>query len=349
MTAPRLLDEWVHFRFTTDDPEVTGVRLDLDRAIVGKRAFVADDAGWVLKLPRPPVQRFEYRIRVRRGDAEESVLDPDNPVSTLGAFGDRSVMEMPGYARPWWLGVDAPEGNYAAMTVAGETLDDVPVTIWSPAGSQARDPLPLVVVHDGPEYDLFSSLSRYSSVLIQERVLPPHRLALAHPVLRDAWYSGSPAYLRTIAAAGLARIDAEYAVRAPIVVMGASLGGLTALLVGMVDGPPVGAVFAQSGSFFHPTLDPQESGFRYFDRISEQVRQILHAPRTSRPLRIGLTCGAHEENAANNRQMAAALDHAGHSVTYTELPDLHNFIAWRDALDPHLTDVLRDTWGEPQG
>ena len=52
-------------------------------------------------------------------------------------------------------------------------------------------------------------------------VLPPHRLALAHPVLRDAWYSGSPAYLRTIAQAGLARIEERYAVRGPVVVMGA--------------------------------------------------------------------------------------------------------------------------------
>ena len=39
----------------------------------------------------------------------------------------------------------------------------------------------------------------------------------------------------------------------------------------------------------------------------------------------------------------------GHQVTYAEVADLHNYTAWRDALDPHLTQVLRDVWGEPQG
>ena len=39
--------------------------------------------------------------------------------------------------------------------------------------------------------------------------------------------------------------------------------------------------------------------------------------------------------------MAAALRRAGHTVTHVEVPDLHNYTAWRDALDPHLTAVLR--------
>jgi enterochelin esterase family protein len=42
--------------------------------------------------------------------------------------------------------------------------------------------------------------------------------------------------------------------------------------------------------------------------------------------------------------MAAALARAGHTVTHVEVPDLHNYTAWRDALDPHLTAVLRDCW-----
>lgn len=349
MSAPRLLDDHVHFRFVPHDASVTGVRLDVDRAIAGPRDFAQDEEGWLLKLPRPAVQRFEYRIEVARGGGVETILDPDNPATTPTAFGERSVMEMPTYLPPWWLTAPAPEGSYDAMAVAGETPDDVPVTIWSPAGTRPRDPLPLLLVHDGPEYDVFSALSTYSSALIQAGRLPAHRLALAHPVLRDAWYSGSPQYLRTIASSGLDRIGERYAVCSPIVAMGASLGGLTALLVAMIDGPPIGGVFAQSGSFFQPLLDPQESGFPYFHRICERVRQILLAQHAGRVLRVGMTCGGLEENAGNNRLMAAALAGAGHVVTYTEVPDLHNFIAWRDALDPYLTDVLRDTWGNRQG
>ncbi|QIM20323.1 hypothetical protein G7075_02820 [Phycicoccus sp. HDW14] len=62
------------------------------------------------------------------------------------------------------------------------------------------------------------------------------------------------------------------------------------------------------------------------------------------PLVVGMTCGALEENAANNRDMANALGRAGHDVRYREVADLHNYTAWRDALDPTLTDVLRTVW-----
>ena len=52
------------------------------------------------------------------------------------------------------------------------------------------------------------------------------------------------------------------------------------------------------------------------------------------PLTVGMSCGALEENAANNRDMAAALRRAGHDVTLREVPDLHNYTAWRDAPRP---------------
>ena len=32
---------------------------------------------------------------------------------------------------------------------------------------------------------------------------------------------------------------------------------------------------------------------------------------------------------------------AGHQVTHVEVPDLHNYTAWRDALDPQLTALLQ--------
>jgi enterochelin esterase-like enzyme len=62
-------------------------------------------------------------------------------------------------------------------------------------------------------------------------------------------------------------------------------------------------------------------------------------------LRVDLVCGTVEENLANNRRMAAALDASGHGVTFAEFRDAHNFTAWRDALDPHLTALLADLWG----
>ncbi|MFW5468886.1 alpha/beta hydrolase [Knoellia sp. CPCC 206435] len=350
---PKLLDDHVRFRWSaTEADEVVSVRLDCDPVVPGERGLTLVDGTWELALPRPDLQRLEYRFAVTRtgpdGETTETVLDPDNPLTVETAFGSRSVMEMPGYAVPSWLSAPSVPGVLTPMALEGETTDDVPVTVWAPEGTEGQA-LPLLLVHDGPEYDQLASITQYAGAMIASGELPPHRVALTHPVLRDAWYSGSPKYLRTIAGQGIARLAEHAPVKGPVVVMGASLGGLTALLVGMLDVPEIGGVFSQSGSFFQTRHDHHESSYKYFGRISRRVQEILDTREAARPLRIGMTCGGLEENAANNRDMAAALRRAGHDVTHAEVADLHNYTAWRDSLDPHLTEVLRDLWGDAQG
>lgn len=352
---PKLLDDHVRFRFAAPADLVVSVVLDCDPVIPGSRSFTHVGDAWELALPRPDLQRIEYRFTVTRtvdgevGEvATETILDPDNPIRVETAFGSRSVMEMPGYAVPAWLSAPAAGGGFTPIALEGETADDVPVTVWAPEGTEGQ-PLPLLLVNDGPEYDELASITQYSGAMIASGALPPHRVALAHPVLRDAWYSGSPKYLRTIAGQGIARLNDQAPIAGPVVVMGASLGGLTALLVGLLDVEEIGGVFSQSGSFFQTKHDDQESSYKYFGRISRRVQEVIDTREAVRPLRVGMTCGGLEENAANNRDMAAALGRAGHHVSLAEVPDLHNYTAWRDSLDPHLTEVLRDLWGDAQG
>lgn len=342
--APQLLDEHIRFRFTPTDPFVTGVVLQCERTVQGAREFHLVGDTWVLDLPRPPLHRVEYRFAIGRGDDVEVVLDPTNPATVRTAFGDRSVIELPGYTAPWWLAAPSVPGRLDPHTLSGETALAVPVTVWTPADLPDAEPAPLLLVHDGPEYDQLASVTAYSGALVAAGLLPPHRVALAHPVIRDAWYSGSPQYLRTIAATGLDGLAERYAVHGPVVVVGASLGGLTALLLGLLAAPRVGGVFAQSGSFFQVRHDDSESGYPYFGRISRLVQSVLDMRDTEHPLAVGMSCGTLEENLANNRDMAAALRRAGHAVALREVPDLHNYTAWRDALDPGLTEVLRAVW-----
>ncbi len=57
-----------------------------------------------------------------------------------------------------------------------------------------------------------------------------------------------------------------------------------------------------------------------------------------------MTCGVIEENIDNNRLMAAALSGQSYQVRLAEVPDMHNYTAWRDAFDPHLTNLLTHLW-----
>ena len=337
----------MRLRLPDPDAAYSGVELKCDRAIhVPHNGFQRKDGFWQLRLPRPPLARFEYQLSVRDADGWQDVLDPTNPVTVETAFGRRSVLELPGYRRPWWLDAPAVEGAWTPLSVAGEAEEALPVSLWAPNGLDATRPAPLLLVHDGPEYDRLARLTHYCGALVHAGRLPPHRVALLHPVQRDAWYSASPRYLRTEVGAGLPLLTGRYAVSGPVVVMGASLGGLTALLAALVGVPLVGGVFSQSGSFFQVLHDHESvSDHPHYRRITAQVDAVLAARHTDHPLRVGMTCGQMEENAANNRDMAASLRRAGHLVSYAEVPDLHNYTAWRDALDPHLTEVLRDCWG----
>jgi enterochelin esterase family protein len=59
---------------------------------------------------------------------------------------------------------------------------------------------------------------------------------------------------------------------------------------------------------------------------------------------VTMTCGTEEENIHNNRLMFGALATQGYPTALYEVSDLHNYTAWRDAFDPHLTDLLSSVW-----
>ena len=347
MAQPTVTED--HLVFTFDDPErrLARVSLDCDDAIDGRRRFRRTAAGWSLRLPRPFLNRVEYRlVLTSRGGDTNVRCDPDNAERVQTAFGERSVVSLPGYDPPAWVQRDPEPGSWRDLTHTDADLGDLPIVLWAPAGLDDAAPAPLLVVHDGPEYERLAGLTTYAGAQIEDGCIPSFRVALMQPVARDDWYAANPAYV----AAELAAVDlvAEtVATAGPLVVMGASLGGITAILVGLAEPGRVGGVFAQSGSFFTSDLDEQESSYPYFEQVSGAVLD-LPAAVTSGPLVVGMTCGRMEENWQNNEAMAARLSGVGHLVELTCLDDLHNYTAWRDAFDPALTQVLRAVWGEPK-
>ena len=326
------------------DPErrLAGVRLVQDVRIPGGRlGFHRSGGDWELVIDRPPVNRMEYLLELRHPNGGvETVLDPGNPRRVAGAFGPKSVLEFPGYTPPGWLSAAPGPGTVAEFEVPVTALDAaVPVRLWSPAGTRHDERLPLLVAHDGPEYDTLASLTRYLSAGVAGHWLPRLRAALLGPGPRDRWYSANMSYTRALCTAVLPAITSSVATSVRVG-MGTSLGALAMLHAHCRYPDAFDGLFLQSGSFFVPRFDSQEQRFRYYRRVVRFVTGVHHGGLPSLPVPAVFTCGAIEENIENNRLMAKTLTGRGYPATLHEVPDMHNYTAWRDAFDPWLTELL---------
>ncbi len=313
------------------------------------RSFDYVDGQWRYWLPRPPVDRLEYLLERTTVDGRaEMVLDDGNDATVPGAFGPHSVLEFPGYTPPPWLTWTAPAGTRveAALPHARGLRRDLPVTIWTPEG-HADEPLPMLLVHDGPEMDEYACITRYAAAMITQGVLPAFRVGLLAPGDRDAWYSASPAYARSLADTAVPALLRAVPTSGRPVLAGASLGALSALHVEWTHPGTFAALFLASGSFFTMRHDEQESGHARFFRIVSTVERIADAPASPTDAPMTLVCGTGEENWENNQAMLAALRRMGAGAAFGEFRDGHTWVGWRDSLDPALTGLLRTVWGSP--
>lgn len=326
-------DGRLEFRLPDPDRRYARVRLDAGLGTAGVRPELAwAEGAWSVAMDLPPLHRVEYGFEVTM-----TVLDPANPASVDTGFGHRSVLELPTYAAPGWVDRDAPAGTTAALATG---IEGVTAALWSPSDLDDDAEAPLVVVHDGPDYAERGMLTHYVAVLAAGDAAPPARALLltAHP--REMLYAASEEYAETLVTQLIPAARQRCAVGASIAV-GASLGALAALHAQWRHPGTFDALLLQSGSFFTPETDPQESGFARWAEVTEFVSQVHSDDVAAAALPpIAITSGGHEENALNNRLLAQRLAEVGVAVTHTEVPDLHNFTCWRDALDPALRDLL---------
>ena len=343
------MSETLTFRLPDPDKRLRGVRLQQDVRLPGDvLGFARKGDDWVLTVPRPDVDRMEYAFEVQHADGgSEWICDPGNPLRVGGAFGDKSVLELPGYVAPGWLDAEPPKGERRDISLSSRGLPhDVPGVLWSAAGSDDDVELPLLVVHDGPEYDALASLTLFLDAMVDARRLPPMRAALLVPVDRNESYAASASYSRALALGLVPGLHKE----APTTVtlgMGASLGGLAMLHAQRAFPGTFAGLYLQSSSFFHRVLDEQESGFERFQRITAFVDGVLRGGTAVDPVPIVLTCGLIEENVENNRLMTRALGAQGYDTRLVENRDVHTYTGWRDTFDPNLVDLVCRVLQEP--
>lgn len=353
MTGPRVTESEVLFEFADPDHilESVAVYQEVRRPRSGL-PMARVEGGWALRLPRPGVDRLEYLLVLRgKSGHTEWIPDPANPRRADGPFGPKSVLELPGYAPPAWALEGAPpSGRPSPMRVHSTALGRaIDIEVWTSAGSDHGDELPLLVVNDGPEYARYSGLLGFLSRRVHDRLLPPLHVALLQPNCRTEEYSANPDYARALHDELLPAVEATVrvpAARRARVCMGTSLGGLAMMHAHRLDPGLCGGLFLQSASFFRRPIDESEDWFAGFARLIRFVDELVAAAdRVVDAAPIVLTCGAVEENLTGNRAVRDALTMQGYPVRLAEPRDAHNWTAWRDALEPHLLDLLREQWG----
>jgi enterochelin esterase family protein len=330
-------------RFALPDPGRRLRRVVLAQEVRRPRlgpAFARAGDDWICSFPRPDVDRFEYLLELTwRSGRTELVPDPTNPLRAPGPFGARSVVELEGYRAPDWLRVEPDPGTLRRLCLrTGRLRTGLEVPVWTVGDVGVHLHHSLLVVHDGPEYAELALLLRFLGSMHALGRVPAVSVALLQPVDRNETYSASALY-----GAALAReIVPALAATVPhdrVVGMGSSLGALAMLHAHRRHPRLFDALFLQSGSFFRQRWDKQESGFPRFRRISRFVGEVL-AGRGAAPIPVALTVGTGEENLANNRAVAAALDAQGYDVRFATVRDAHNWTCWRDGFDPLLTELL---------
>jgi enterochelin esterase-like enzyme len=340
--------------FSLPDPDRALVAVRLHQEIVRPRAgpdFERDSDGtWLLRMARPEADRMEYKIElVHKDGATEIICDPANALRAPGPFGDKSALEWPEYRAPAWIDDRSNDsGHRVEASLSSRALKaELRVLWWTSPGAAPDEALPLLVAHDGPEYDEFSQLTRAMAVAVRDGRVPPFRAALLAPVDRDQTYSASAAYARALNHELLPSLYESVPTRPGRVFrvgMGASLGALAMLHAHRTNPAGFGALFLQSGSYFRQRFDRQESGFVRFRRISRFVGRVMSDQSWVHPIPVAMTCGTAEENLHNNSAVYEALRDQGYEVKLHKNRDAHNWTAWRDTFDPHLIDFLAGMW-----
>ena len=212
--------------------------------------------------------------------------------------------------------------------------------LWSAAGLDADVRAPLLVAHDGPAYEHQADLTAYLQDHVERGTLPALRAALLQAPPRDRWYSANPAYATAMAEEVMPYLLRRWPTSCAVGV-GASLGALAWLHAQASYPQVVDGLFLQSGSFFRPETDPQESSFSEFPAIVRFVASVHRGSRPTRPVPTVVTCGVDEENLANNRRMVRVLRRLGYHVRFAVVPGGHDYTSWRAALDPYLPNLVR--------
>jgi enterochelin esterase-like enzyme len=201
--------------------------------------------------------------------------------------------------------------------------------VYTPPGQLIGAQFPSVYIHDGGDYLNLIDTRKLLDRLISMRRIPPLVAVFIPPIDRRVEYARNDAYARFVAEEVVPFVQMTYDTDpAPdkTATLGASMGGLISLHLGLRYPQTFGLVGSQSGAY---TLDQ-----------AELVEEIERGSADS--LRIYLVVGTYDTGLINspyagnflaaNQAIAGALTAGGYQFSYGERPEGHSWGLWEATL-----------------
>ena len=287
----------------------------------GQKMEEVESGIWACTLTLPPDAYVEYAYFLNG----QRLHDPLNPCRVPNGFGDSNNCFWMPYAlrsRLFRRQKGVPPGKMSRRIFQSMRLAEGRRMVWL-YRPVADGPYPLLVVLDGRDYLERARLATLADNLIHQGSMPPLAIVFVNNARKSRFseYGCSEALVSFISQELVPWVASEL----PLVqhagahgVLGASLGGLAALWLGVRLPEMFGQVFSQAGGF---VLGAKELGLTTLLRLSERL-----------PLRVYMDCGRFDPLLEANRMMKHLLESRGYEINYHEYNAGHNYPAWREQL-----------------
>src|SRR5215216_5294716 len=306
------------------------------KRLTSTRQPTTNKAIWSCSLTVPRDAYVEYALR--DPVTQDQFLDPWNEHSVSNGMGKRNNFFYMPETMPSPFSVrraDVPTGTLTRHRVDTSWLledeGERDVYLYKPG---TTEPVPLLIVYDGPDYLHRARLATIVDNLIADKRICPIAIAFLQNgrsrrsveyFCSDASISWLDREILPLARKQMRLIDTRKQPGA-YGVLGASAGGLMSVYTGLRMPEIFGNVLCQSGVF------------ALYGRDFAAVDLVRH--EHAREIHIWMDVGQMDDLLEDNRRMQSLLNEKGYRVTYREFSGGHNYTCWRDDLWRGLEEMF---------
>lgn len=292
-----------------------------------------------LNLPRGA--RVEYKFEVKRGGNGRWMHDPRNSRRAFDPFGSNSVCPAGSYSEPEWCFPDpaSRQGTLSEHQFQSAVWGDArSYHLYTPSEARPGKEYPLLIVHDGADFLHYAQMKTLLDNLIHRHEVAPLLVCFTSGVRRNWEYAANAKNADFLKHDLLPHLLANHPAlneREFLGLMGASFGAVSSLYTAVRHPGTWGRLLLQSGSFAFTDIGEHTRG-PMWDPIVGFVNGLRESPPNI-DAKVYLSCGTFESLIYYNRSLVPVFQKTTEGVLFTEVPDGHNWINWRDRLREALT------------